>query len=515
MGESEYANPEFSNRRMHSTEASDCAPGGCLLESAPMKVIVVGAGFTGVQLARSLADFGAEVVLVENDSVKARIAREQVDCAVIEADGNDPATLEDAGIAEAGALVALTEDDEVNLITCALADAGFPRVKKFARVRNYAYYQSTAVSDLAGTARRAGHSRPVFGIDRMLNPDVEAAAAICRAVEHGSVGNVIALEGGRGVAELAVAPDSPLASAALRELEAKAGRRMLVAWVEKPDGALLPNGATTLEPGDRIGVVSGTDDLPALSALAGTPPEEPPRSVAVFGAGLIGRFVAERLLAEGNDSSGGLFGLFGAGRKHSRDVALVDPDPDLCAEAARLLPGARVLCGDVTEDSFLRDEGLDACDLAVTACENHERNLVAAAYLKSRGVKRTIALTTSSAFDPIARKLGVDVAVPLRDAVVDAITGHLRGSNVQSVHSVCNRSFEIVECGVRPGSRAAGRALRELSDPGEYLLLLVRKPDADTFEVPSGNTVLPAGGHVVLVMRAGSRRILRLFGKES
>ena len=348
----------------------------------------------------------------------------------------------------------------------------------------------------------------------MLNPDVEAAAAICRAIENGVVGNVIALEGGRGVAELAVAPRSPLAGASLRELKAKTGRRMLVAWVEKPDGALLPDGATTLAPGDRIGVVAGEDDLPALSELAGTTPEEAPRRVAVFGAGLIGRFVAERLLDGARGASGGgLLGLFGGARRR-REVALVDPDPDLCREAARLLPGARVLCGDVTEDSFLRDEGLDACDLAVTASPNHEGNLVAAAYLKSRGVGRTVALTASAAFDPIARKLGVDVAVPLRDAVVDAIAGHLRGRTVRAVHSVCNRRFEIVECGILPGSPAAGRPLRELSAPGEYLLLLVRRPDATAFEVPSGDTVLPAGGRAVLVMRANSRRVPRLFGGD-
>lgn len=478
-----------------------------------MKVIVVGAGFTGLQLARAVADSGEEAVLVENDPVKARVAREQIDCAVLEADGNNPATLAEAGLAEAGALVALTDDDEMNLIICALADAGFPGVRKFARVRNHAYYENATVPAAAGGAERTGRPRPVFGVDRMLNPDVEAAKAICRAIDHGVVGNVIALEDGRGVAELAVAPQSPLAGAPLRDLAAKTGRRMLVAWVEKPDGALLPDGATTLEPGDRIGVVAGRDDLPGLSSLAGTAPEETPRRVAVFGAGLIGRFVAERTLGRGRGAAGGLFGLFG-GTGRRRELSLVDPDPELCREAARLLPGARVLCGDVTDDSFLRDEGLDACDLAVTVSPNHEGNLVAAAYLKSRGVARTVALTASAAFDPVARKLGVDVAVPLRDAVVDAIAGHLRGRNVLAVHSVCNRRFEIVECDILPGSPAAGRALRDVSAPGEYLLLLVRGPDAAAFEVPAGDTVLPAGGRAVLVMRAGSRRVPRLFGGD-
>ena len=479
-----------------------------------MKVIVVGAGFTGVQLARALVDSGAEVSLVENDPDRAGVAREQVDCAVVEADGNDPATLAAAGIADAGALVALTEDDEVNLITCALADAAYPAVRKIARVRNYVYYARTLEPDFAGATRRAGHSRPVFGIDRMLNPDVEAASAICRAVEHGAVGNVIALEGGRGVAELAIAESSPLAGVPLRELAARTGRRLLVAWVEKPGAAALPDGGTVLSPGDRVGVVAGPEELPALSSLAGTPPEEPPRRVAVFGAGLIGRFVAERQLAAGRGPGSGFFGMLGSGFRR-REVTLVDPDPVLCREVARSLPGAGVLCGDVTDEAFLRDEGLDACDLAVTASPNHERNLVAAAYLKSRGVRRTVALTASAAFDPIARKIGVDVSVPLRDTVVDVLAGHLRGRTVKSVHSVCNRRFEIVECDVAPGSPAAGRALRDLSSPGEYLLLLARGPDAAApFDVPTGDTVLAPGGRVVLVMRAGARRPLCLFGED-
>ena len=127
---------------------------------------------------------------------------------------------------------------------------------------------------------------------------------------------------------------------------------------------------------------------------------------------------------------------------------------------------------------------------------------------------RTVALTASAAFDEIARKLGVDVAVPLRDSVVDAIAGHLRGRNVRSVHSVCNRRFEIVECDVAPGAPAASRPLREFSLPGEFLLLLVRAPGADSFAVPAGDTVLPPGGRAVLVMRAGSRRAMRLFSKD-
>ncbi len=485
----------------------------CLdLKLHDMKTIVVGAGFTGIQLSRSLVASGAEVVLVENDSARAAVAREQVDCAVVEADGNNPATLESAGLADADALVALTDDDEVNLITCALADAVRPSVKKLARVRNYAYYERTARPELASAARRAGHSRPVFGVDRMLNPDVEAAAAICRAMEYGLVGNVIDLDGGHGIAELAVAPGGRLDGVALRNAAERTGRRMLVAFVSRAGEAMLPDGSTTLQAGDRIGVVVDAGNRDEMFALAGAAPEGLPRRAAVFGAGLVGRFVAKRLLADGGQGEG-LRALFGSTRRRRREIVVVDADPARCREAANALPGARVLCGDVTEEAFLHDEGLDACDIAVTATSDTERNLVAAAYLKGLGVARTVALTASASFDEIARKLGIDVAVPLRDSVVDAIAGHLRGRSVHSVHSVCNRSFEIVECDVEPGSPAADRPLSELSLPGDFLALLTRAPGGGPFAVPDGSTILAPGARVVLVMRPGSPRAMRVFSK--
>ena len=474
-----------------------------------MRIIVIGAGFTGIQLSRALVAGGDEVVLVENDSARAAVAREQVDCAVVEADGNSPSTLASAGLATSDALVALTDDDEVNLITCALADAVCPGVKKLARVRNYAYYERAARPELASAARRAGHSRPVFGVDRMLNPDVEAAAAICRAMEYGLVGNVIDLDGGHGIAELVVPSGGLLDGVALRDVAARTGRRMLVAFVSRAGEALLPDGSTTLRAGDRIGVVVDSENRDKLLALVGAEPESLPRRVAVFGAGLVGRFVAERLLADGRGE--GIRALFGASRRSRREIVVVDADPARCREAANALPGARVLCGDVTEEAFLRDEGLDACDIAVTATSGPERNLVAAAYLKGLGVARTVALTSSAAFDEIASKLGIDVAVPLRDSVVDAIAGHLRGRSVHSVHSVCNRSFEIVECDVVAGSPAANRPLCELSLPGEFLLLLARAPGGGPFAVPDGSTILAPGSRVVLVMRAGSRRAMGLF----
>ena len=107
-----------------------------------MKIFIVGAGFTGTQLARALVLERNNVVLVDNDPARVREASDQLDCTVLEADGNDLEVLESAGIASADALVTLTEDDELNMITCS------PAVSRSTR-----YSSSSAASAFCAAGR--------------------------------------------------------------------------------------------------------------------------------------------------------------------------------------------------------------------------------------------------------------------------------------------------------------------------------------------------------------------------
>ena len=136
--------------------------------------------------------------------------------------------------------------------------------------------------------------------------------------------------------------------------------------------------------------------------------------------------------------------------------------------------------------------------------------------MKSRGVKKAVALTANSSYGAIARKLGVDVAVPMRGSVVDAIMGHLRGKNIKSVHSVCNRRFEIVEGHIPEKAHVVGKTLAELAekDPNESLVLMSRASGDETWAVPHGDTVMEPGLDIVLIAKSGDMEgESRFFGK--
>lgn len=476
-----------------------------------MKTIVVGAGFTGVRLSRALLAAGQQVVVIDRDAERVRDVSAQLDCTVLHAEGNSLSVLEQAGLASADALVAVSSSDEVNVITCALADAIRHDVLKIARVRNYEYY-ADAVAVSAKLAATANGRRPVFGIDWMVNPDVEAARVLSQTLAHGAVGDIQELGNDYGIVTLRVGGDAPIVGRPLRTLDSVPGWTFLIAYVESGDGSRLPSGETVLAAGDRIGVLAKISEMEAVAVLCDSRADVA-TGLLVVGAGQVGSLVVSSQRARvGGSTFGRLLGWRRSGASRL-DVTVVDESADRCRSVSEQYRGVRVLCGDVTDANLVAEEGLGRCDVALAVSENFDRNLIAAAYLKSHGVGRTVALTASADAAGMAARLGVDVVVSMDATVVDGIMSHLRGVNVLSVHTVCGGAYEIVECTVPRDAKASGKPLKELELAGRALVLMAHGAGGGSI-VPRGDTVIEPGSTLVLIVPSGDRRIVSAFAGD-
>ena len=479
-----------------------------------MKIVIVGAGFTGVQLARRLINEKNEVVLIDNDEDVVRHASNSLDCDVKEMDGNSLQNLEDIGIAKADALVCVTDDDEVNMITCSLVDSVYPDILKIARVRNFSYYRNTADAVKKHADTFSGKHRPLYGIDFMVNPDIEAADAIVRAVESGAVSDVVAFKDSEfEISRITIAEGAPLDRQQLSGVRKLTEKPFLIAYVEYNGETSLPSGSTTLHAGDSIGVLARAGDIGDLLKLCGAKIESLDK-IALVGAGKIGTLIADRLTQKEKTSL--LAKIFRKRKNVASEFAIIDTDDELTKEASERYSNARVFRGDITDETFLREEGLTEYDLVICATHNHELNMVVAAYLESLGVGRSVSLVESSTFAQIARKLGVDVPVPLRDTIVDSIMSHLRGKSVKGIHTVSTGQLEIVECTLPIGSKVVGKSLLDISNHGTFLVLLEKKSGAKNYVIPVGSTVLDANDQLILITLAEeTQNILKLFGAET
>jgi trk system potassium uptake protein TrkA len=468
-----------------------------------MKIIIVGAGMVGVQLARHLIQEHDDVVIVERDEEIARHASNRLDCLVLHDEGNSLAVLEEAGIAKADALICVTESDEVNMITCGLAASRYPELLKIARVRNDEY------------AKLNGSDERLLGIDRFVHPDVEAARAVLNAVEHGALGDVLAF--GDGLFELGsidVNEGSSFAGLAVRGFRELVGGECLVTLIERGEETLIPDGSTVLSVGDRLHALAKENELGRIFELAGRRMKSL-QKIGIVGGSRVGALIAEGLLSNEEKKPTILSRLMRVIRPKSfRRVVVIEQDYGLCKELSARFPEALVLNEDISDEGFIAEEGIGDMDLIVTATENQELNMIAALYLKSRGVDRAIALVSGAGYAAIARRLGIDVVVPMKSVVVDSILSHLLGRGVRGVHRVGDGSVEILEMELCATAPVIDSRLDQFKLAAGGLVMLVTRGE-ESF-IPHGDYVFAAGDKIVLtVKKGGEDEAERLFGTRS
>ncbi len=218
-----------------------------------MYVLIVGGGKVGKSLAKTLAGSGYDVAVVEKDEKIAGKIAEDVDKALIIAgDGCDPARLEDAGIARAQVVTAVTGDDEDNLIICQLARDTFGVPRVIARVNNPSNvitFQKLGIDTVSSTT--------------IITKLIEEEATI------GDIFTLLALKRGKlSIVEAILNPKSPAANKAIKELKLPA--ESILATIIRENQIIFPKGNIKLLPGDSIIALSTIEQESALKeALLG------------------------------------------------------------------------------------------------------------------------------------------------------------------------------------------------------------------------------------------------------
>jgi len=476
-----------------------------------MRIVIVGAGHTGIQLAKYLIQEKHDVSIIESNEDRARYVSNRLDCMVIHDSGNNIGALQDAGIKKADALVCLTNSDEVNMIICGLAASHFPdagsrelgKLIKIARVRN---------DDYLYLNRSSG--RQVLGIDHFIHPSIEVARSIIKIIEHGVMGNVFSFHDSRyELGSIDIAENSAMDGLVLSDYRKLVSYESLVTLVERGVDVMLPSGSTVLKKGDRVHILADGKNLPQIYQLAGDT-QKPIKKIGIAGGGKLGALVAEGLLNEESilhqDKNGQIIKkqhLFAPLLKNilpqDRQVIIIEKDSLLCKDLADRFPSALILNEDVSDESFVNEEELDNLDCLITTTNNEELNIITAVYMKSRGIERTISLVIGTGHAAMARRLGVDVVIPLQSIVVDSIFSHLMGSGVKEVRSLGDGNVDLIEVEIGEGVPVIDKPISAFKLSAGGLLLLVSRGE-ESF-IPKGDYVFKKGDNIVLVARVGSQ----------
>lgn len=451
-----------------------------------MKIVVVGAGSVGFQLAKQLISEKKDVVLIEKDAGIAAGVSNAIDCMVITGEGTNADVLRRAGTATADYFVAATNSDEVNMIACGVVSAEFSVKARIARVRNFDY-RTTQLAQ-----------KRFLGIDLLVNPEVEAARAIVRAMDYGAVSDIMAFErSDTQIRNLAVERGGLLDGVAVRSLGDLLPGTFLIAVLIREHRYLIPSGSTVLSAGDVIYLVASRADLEAIFDRLGKAKRNL-RRITIVGGGRIGQLVAEELFAPEPATPFQRFARRITGHDQRR-VKIVDRNYERCKELTDRFPKALVINADISADGVVEEQHFVSSDLVIASTANQELNIVTALYAKSVGVSRAIALVNRAAYVPIASQLGIDVPVGQKNAIVTSILRFIRSGTVRSVHAISDGRIEAIEFTVALDSPAAGRAISELDLPRDALIVALERDGASL--VPSGASVVRGGDNLVVMAK--------------
>lgn len=456
-----------------------------------MKIVIVGAGEVGFDLAKRLIIENNDVVLIEKNPEKADYVSRQLDCKVVNGLGNNPDTLKSAGVNNADFFISLTGSDEVNIIACGLVDKTFDTSYSVARVKNIDYF-TTKIMD-----------KSFFGIDFIVNPEIEAAKKIIDAVESGASSDIIFFEQGCiQMRNVVVTPESFLKNMTVSNARKKIQIDFLIAGIEKSDRFVIPSGDTVIHEEDNLYLLATKEKLERIFHIIGRSPIVI-KDVVIVGGSRIGIYIATQLI-QGRKrdvrADNHFIDYFFKKQKNStkiKSLKIIDEDYEKCKELSSLFPEALVINADISAESVFKEEGLSKYDLIITTTKNDELNILAALYAKRVGIERAISVVNQKNYMNMAYKLGIDAVVSLRDSITNPILKFIGKGNIKSIHSISGGDVEVMELSLERKSQMTGMKIKDLNFPAHALIISIAREGRSI--IPHGDLVVKDGDHVIII----------------
>lgn len=433
-----------------------------------MSIIIIGAGEVGYHLAYRLSQEKKDVVVIDRDLDKIRRVQSTLDVQAIHGSGGSISLLRQAGISEAEMIIAVTNSDEVNMISCLVAGVQDRVPIKIARVRDPEYSYLFPLFD-----------KEHLDIDFVINPDHEVVEMLLKLMEvPGAVEVVDFAEGQIRMVGLPLSPESPLVGKRLAELrEMPPQSNILIVAIQKGDRVFIPKGHNVLAANDLLFAVMPLKVTREALKIFGNHHSAIKR-VMILGGGLIGMQLAKSLEERGIQ------------------VKIIEPNEARCMEIAEKCRKAIVLRGDATYQDILLEENVSEMDIFIAVTEDDEDNVMISLLAKKMGTRRVMTLINKVAYSRLVHSIGIDVVISPRLAAVNKILQFIRRGKVLSVSSLPEENAEAFEVIALETSDLVGRPLREIKFPKEAIIgALVRGSEVI---IPDGSTVIQPGDRVMI-----------------
>lgn len=438
-----------------------------------MKIVIVGAGQVGGTLAENLVGENNEITLIDSNAETLRELQDKMDLQVVVGQGSHPEVLQQAGAEDAEMVIAVTSNDETNMVACQVCYSLFNTANKIARIRS---------SKILKFQDQLFQSKNI-PVDHVIAPEQLVTRDIARLIDYPGALQVLEFAKGKVSLVAVKAYYGGLlvghALSTLREHIPNVDTR--VAAIYRNGKPIRPLGTTVIEADDEVFFIAASIHIRAvMNELQKLEPAY--KRIMIAGGGNIGAGLA-RLLEK------------------NHQVKLIEHSAKRADYLASQLNDTLVFVGDSSDQELLMEEHIDQFDVFIAVTNDDEANIMSSLLAKRLGVRKAMVLIQRSAYIDLVHGSNIDIAVSPQHATISALLTHVRRGSIDNVYSLrggAAEAIEIVAKGNKNSSKVVDRTISSIKlPPGTTIGAIVRDEEVI---IAHSNTVIQAEDHVILFL---------------
>ena len=441
-----------------------------------MNIIICGAGRVGFTIAKLLTDQNHSITIIDQSSEDIQKINESLDVKAIVGKATSPSVLDKANTNDADMIIAVTRNDEINMLICQIAYSIFKVPKKIARIRSQEYLDPKFSSLF---------NKENLPIDYVISPEIEIAKSIQRKLEApGALDNIPFANNKIRLLEILIDEKCAIYGIKLNDLTKKfPNLNAYILGVVRNDEFIILKKNDFLKHNDKAYVMVNSNKIQETLKVFGHN-ERISNKILIIGGGNIGFNLAKNIEQSFEDAR----------------VKIIEKDKNRAELIANELNNSIVINGDGLDEDVLNEANLEDVETVLALTNDDEDNLMVSILVeKFSKNKRTMALINKPNYSLLQSSLKIDDLIDPRMNTVSSILKHVHKGTIENAYTILNGEYEVIEAEIIESSELINKELKNSDLPDEIRIGSIIR--GNEIILPSSNYVFKKKDIVILLSK--------------
>ena len=441
-----------------------------------MNIIICGAGRVGFTIAKLLSEQNHSITVIDQSSEDIQKIKDTLDVNAIVGKATYPSILEKANASNTDMIIAVTKNDEINMLICQIAYSIFKIQKKIARIRS---------QDYLNPKFSKVYSKENLPIDVIISPEIEIAKSLLRKLEApGTLDNIPFAKNKIRLLEILIKKDCPIKNIKLNELTKKFPElEANILGVIRNDKFVILKKNDVMKENDKAYVIINSSQM-QQTLIAFGHNEKISSKILIIGGGNIGFNLAKNI-EESFESA---------------RIKIIEKDKTRAEFIANELNNSIIINGNGLDEDVLSEANLEEIETVLALTNDDEDNLMVSVLVeKFSKDKRTMALINKPNYTLLQSSLKIDDLIDPRMSTVSSILKHVHKGTIETAYSILNGEYEVIEAEIIETSELINKELKNANLPEEIRIgAILRGKD---IIIPRSNFVFQKDDTVVFLAK--------------